>query len=326
MELRLLRQAIALADHGSFSKAAVSLHLSQSALTRGIQALEQHVGVRLFERHHGGVEPTSAGALLLKRARSLLKQIGELEDEMGRSGPADERPVRIAAGPYAAPMVVVPAVSRAWQQECQPQVELEVTRWARAIRLVHQGRIDLAVAEDSELDAHGLEVTKLRTHRAHLVMRRGHPLEGEAVVGLEEAFRWPLAFVSGVPARLSSRFPRSDGRTPFTPAFRCEDLGLTKELLASSDLVALLPLCLIGGELEAGVLTAAPLREQWVETSFSIMRLNGQPAPSPVEELVGHLVEADRLAAERSEELAETLKRRKTRKGAARRRRRGGKN
>jgi len=307
MELRHLRQAVALVDHGTFSKAAVALNMSQSALTRGIQALEEQVGARLFERSHAGVEPTSAGLLLLKRARSLLTQVEELKVEMGFSGQGVERPVRVATGPYAAPGAVIPAVSRWWGGGVKARVEIEVTRWSRAIRLVRQGRADLAVAEDSEVESQGLEITKLRTHPAFAVVRRGHPLEDSGVLPLDEVFRWPLAFVAGVPVRLSSRLGKASGSTPFAPALRCEDLGLVKTLVASSELVALLPLCLVGEELVAGTLAALPLRERWMKTSYAVMRLNSQPPAGPVAELVRHIIEADRRAAEWSEELAAGL-------------------
>lgn len=320
MELRHLRQAVAVSELGTFSRAAVSLNLSQSALTRGIQALEEQVGVRLFERNHDGVEPTSAGKLLLKRARSLLSQVEELEAEMGRSGRGSERPLRVAAGPYAAPLVVIPAIGCMWQRSTEPRIELEVTPWSRAIRLVRQGRADLAVAEDSEVDPHGLEITKLCKHPVFAVVRAGHSLDGSGELGLDEVFRWPLAFVAGVPVRLSSRLPRAASGAPFSPSFRCEDLGLAKKLVASTDLVALLPLGLIEEELTAGSMVAIPLRHRWMATSFSIMRLNGQDPSETVSEMARQIVEADQRASDMGEELADRLGLQSSRTGSRRRR------
>lgn len=305
MELRHLRQAVALADHESFSKAAVALHLSQSALTRGIQALEEQVGSRLFDRVPSGVEPTNAGLLFLKRARSLLSQVEELEIEMGLSGPGDERSIRIAAGPYAAPIAVIPAISKLWEGGVKPRIEVDVTQWARAIRLVRQGRVEFAVAEDSELDPQGLELVKLQSHPAYAIVRKGHPLERSTSVGLGEVFKWPLAFVTGVPARLSSRFPKLTGGTPFTPGFRCEDLGLVNRLIATTDLVGLMPLCLIEEELESGKLSAVALKDRWMQTSFSVIRVRGAPIDEAAGDLIERIVEADRISAEKGRELAE---------------------
>jgi len=61
IELRHLAHALALAEHRNFARAAKALHMSQSALTRNIETLEERMGLSLFERMRSGVEPTDAG-------------------------------------------------------------------------------------------------------------------------------------------------------------------------------------------------------------------------------------------------------------------------
>ena len=60
-ELQQLRQVIALAEHGSFVRAAAALHLSQPALSRSIAGLERRFGSPLFLRRKSGIEPTDLG-------------------------------------------------------------------------------------------------------------------------------------------------------------------------------------------------------------------------------------------------------------------------
>ena len=79
LELQQLRQVIALAEHGSFVRAAAALHISQPALSRSIQNLEQRFGSELFLRSSGGVVPTDVGRLYLERARDLLRMADELD-------------------------------------------------------------------------------------------------------------------------------------------------------------------------------------------------------------------------------------------------------
>ena len=67
IEIRHLHHALALAEHRNFARAAEALHLSQPALTRSIQNLEEKMGLELFERRPKGVDPTDAGQLMLKR-------------------------------------------------------------------------------------------------------------------------------------------------------------------------------------------------------------------------------------------------------------------
>ena len=72
MQLRQLQHLVALADQGSFGRAAQAVHLSQPALSRSIENLEENLQARLVDRAYGSVRFTQAGELVLARARELL--------------------------------------------------------------------------------------------------------------------------------------------------------------------------------------------------------------------------------------------------------------
>ena len=72
MELRHLNSFVAIAEAGSFSRAAERLWIAQPALSTQIRRLEDELGIKLFERHARGVAPTDAGELFLERARAVL--------------------------------------------------------------------------------------------------------------------------------------------------------------------------------------------------------------------------------------------------------------
>ena len=72
MELRHLRYFVAIAEEGSFTRAAERLWVAQPGLSTQIRRLESEVGVQLFERHTRGVDLTDAGELFLERARTAL--------------------------------------------------------------------------------------------------------------------------------------------------------------------------------------------------------------------------------------------------------------
>lgn len=75
MELRQLRYFLAVAEHLSFSAAARAIHVSQPPLSRQVAALEQELGVRLFERNNHSVSLTAAGSVFLDRARDVLRGV-----------------------------------------------------------------------------------------------------------------------------------------------------------------------------------------------------------------------------------------------------------
>jgi len=72
MELRHFRYFVAIAEEGSFTRAAERLWVAQPGLSTQIRRLETELGVRLFERHTRGVDLTPAGKLFLERARTVL--------------------------------------------------------------------------------------------------------------------------------------------------------------------------------------------------------------------------------------------------------------
>ena len=89
MELEQLRVFAAVADEGSFTGAARRLYISHSTVSRTITALEEELGVRLFERSSRDFRLTEAGEALLPQAQSLLAAAEKIKDGMKNARPAN---------------------------------------------------------------------------------------------------------------------------------------------------------------------------------------------------------------------------------------------
>jgi DNA-binding transcriptional LysR family regulator len=109
MDLRSLRHVVVLAKLLSYTKAAQELCLTQSALTRSIQAIERHWNARLFDRDRGGVHLTAVGRSFVERATALLREADDLDRMLRRSTNADVGEVSFGLGPLAA-QALLPAV------------------------------------------------------------------------------------------------------------------------------------------------------------------------------------------------------------------------
>eukprot|EP01036_Dinobryon_divergens_P056464 gene56464-75395_t len=94
MQLRQLQHLVALADQGSFGRAAQAVHLSQPALSRSIDNLEEVLQARLIDRAYGTVRFTQAGELVLARARELLADAA-LTRQIETDGPIAREYMRI---------------------------------------------------------------------------------------------------------------------------------------------------------------------------------------------------------------------------------------
>jgi len=82
MELRQLRDFVAVVDHGTVTAAAEALHLSQPPLSAQIHLLEEELGTPLFDRSTRRMRMTEAGRLLYGRACGVLGQCADLQEEM----------------------------------------------------------------------------------------------------------------------------------------------------------------------------------------------------------------------------------------------------
>ena len=97
VELRHLRAFVAVAEEGTFTRAARRLHLSQPPLSKQVRQLERELGTTLFVRRPDGIELTRDGAMLLERAQAALTAIDDFQ-ESTKSVSMRARPLRLGIG------------------------------------------------------------------------------------------------------------------------------------------------------------------------------------------------------------------------------------
>ena len=324
VELQQLRQAIALADHGSFVRAAAALHISQPALSRSIQNLESRFGNTLFVRATSGVVPTDFGRVCLERARDLLRMADELESEAVGHGALRRGRVAVGGGPFPAESFLGPAAARLIDAYPQAVVEVRTHNWDELLRQLRSRELDFFVAETSTLAREAdLEVEALPSrHSIHFFVRAGHPLAGRRGVTAGEVMHWPFAAPSRVPPRMLKPLLRAQGAPsarsstlrPF-PAIECNGVASVKRIVRDSNAVSASILSCISSELETGefVLVGS---EPELHLQYGIVRLRRRPWTQIALALHGHVLDAEREA---SAEEARLLARFAARKSARRR-------
>lgn len=191
--LQLYRQALVLAQHGNYARAAEALGIAQPNLTRAIAALERSLGLRLFDRGRSGAVPTAFGRVFVERASGVLRGDAELRRELQLLAALATGTLTIACGPYAAEAAVADALARLVAAHPQLRVECTVMSPGQVLAEVLSGAADIGVGTGAVLERDAeLVVERFGALRVHLACRPGHPLTREPGLTLERALRYPL--------------------------------------------------------------------------------------------------------------------------------------
>jgi DNA-binding transcriptional LysR family regulator len=187
MELRHLRHFAAIAERLSFSKAAEALHLSQPALSRQIQGLEDELGCALFERLPSEIRLTPEGEYLRDRATALLTGVDDLVQEMKSRGKTRVRRLRLAHFGTFLELFMVPFLHRLHQRHPGWQIDLLELEPAKALRSLARGEVDAASTGRPEPHLlEGLETRLLWVDSPLLVVPADHALAKRRAVRLAD--------------------------------------------------------------------------------------------------------------------------------------------
>lgn len=138
--LDLIRGFEAAARHLSFTRAAQELFLTQSAVSRQIQGLEEQLGVALFERHHRALLLTEEGQMLYRSAASVLRELQETMERISSRTQASM--VTVTAMLTFASLWLVPRLPAFRQQH--PRIDVRIAA-DNAVLDLERSRIDVAI-------------------------------------------------------------------------------------------------------------------------------------------------------------------------------------
>jgi LysR family hydrogen peroxide-inducible transcriptional activator len=185
MELHQLRYFCAVAETGSFSRAAEQSHVSQPSLSQQIIKLEEELGARLFDRLGRSVRLTELGKTFLPRARAVLRELEAAKGDVVERKDFVGGPVTVGViptvGPYFLPRVLT-SFSRKF-----PQVRFTVVEEITPVLLdrLRAGAIDVAILA-LPIRGHEFETTPLLTERLFAALPKNHRLAKRTALSLRD--------------------------------------------------------------------------------------------------------------------------------------------
>lgn len=167
MDLRQLRYFVAIVEQGSFSRAATFLHVAQPALSLHVRNMEADLGTALLFRTSRGVEPTEAGAILLRHARILLDQLTVAEEEIRGHQNDPEGEVRLGVPGTIGQILAVPLITAVHLRYPKIKLRLAEAMSGFILEWLREERIDLAILY-GPAEEHGIKTQRLLEERLQL--------------------------------------------------------------------------------------------------------------------------------------------------------------
>lgn len=282
-----MRYVVAVAELGSFTRAAERCFVVQSALSHQVARLEQELGVRLFHRTSRQVRLSVAGEAFLPVARQCLDAADRAVAEVAATTGVLRGVLSVGVIPTVA-AVDVPAALRAFrEQHPQVQVRLAGANSEESVRQVVAGTLDLAFLGLPEgVEPTGVAAHELARDRHRAVLAPDHPLAGRRRLRLDQLAAEPFVdFPAGTPGRRQSDLAFAAAGLAREVAFEVTDLLLMARILRSGLAVTLLPSMVVAQvpDLVAIPVTGAPTRAEHVVWS----RFGPAPAAAAFLEQLG---------------------------------------
>jgi DNA-binding transcriptional LysR family regulator len=269
IELRHLRYFVAVAEELHFGRAAARLHLAQPPLSQQIRKLEQIVGHALFLRTSRAVKLTSAGEVLLERARRTLHNVQEDVAETRRVGRGEVGSLKV--GFIGSGMLTsLPAMLGRYRRR-YPNVLLQLheSHTAGVIRALATSALDVGFLRDGG-ECEGLTVEVLFSEPFVAVLPRGHARARQKSISAAELRDEPFVFFS----------PTAGSRAYEKSMSLCEEHGFRPQVVQEAP-QWLTVLRLVGAGL--GVTIAPACVRQIAGPDVVCLKLRGAKVTSDIE-------------------------------------------
>ncbi|EID9747720.1 LysR family transcriptional regulator [Salmonella enterica] len=264
IRLRHLHTFVAVAQQGTLGRAAETLNLSQPALSKTLNELEQLTGTRLFERGRLGAQLTVPGEQFLTHAVKVLDALNTAGQALNRKEDASADVVRVGALPTAALGILPAAIGRFHQQQKSTSLQVATMNNTMLLAGLKSGEIDLGIGRMSDPELMGgLNYELLFLESLKLVVRPGHPLLQETIT-LSRVMEWPVVVSpkGTVPRQNAEALLQSQGCKMPAGCIETLSASLSRQLTVDYDYVWFVPSGAVKEDLRQAMLVSLPVPTQ----------------------------------------------------------------
>lgn len=294
IRLRHLHTFVAVAQQGTLGRAADMLSLSQPALSRTLNELEELTGSRLLERDRLGARLTSAGEQFLLHAVKILDDLNHAGQIFNPEAIATAHLVRVGALPTAAPGLLPAVIGPFHKQQSLVRIQVAIMNNTMILAGLKCGELDIGIGRmaDPELMA-GLNYELLFLESLRLVVRADHPLLNETMT-LSRILEWPAVVCPpGTAPRINTDalLTRQGCRLP-SACVETLSASLSRQLTLNYNYVWFVPSGAVKEDLRQGILTALPVPSPSAAEPIGLLTRMDIPLPEGAQMLVSAIRKA----------------------------------
>jgi LysR family transcriptional regulator, low CO2-responsive transcriptional regulator len=287
----------AVAQHQSFSRAALDLYLSQPGVSQQVKALERNLGLPLLEKNGRRIRLTEAGAELYAYSDRIFALLDETRLVLEELSGARRGRVKVAASTTAGIYIVPAALGAFHKQNAGVTLTLDVVNRFNAQERLLNDDVDVAVMGLIE-DAHDLEVAEFVPNELVVIAPPGHRFVGRTWISLaelsEETF---LLRESGSGTRTDVERLFSIAEVPLTVGMELRSSGAIKQAVTAGLGVSIMPLSALELELAAGRVVTLDVEGFPVHRHWYLVRRAGRHLSAAAQALWSFLLDYRDTAA-----------------------------
>jgi DNA-binding transcriptional LysR family regulator len=286
MDVRQLEMFRAVAEEGSFTRAAQRLHVSQSAVSRQVKLLEEELGGLLLHRGGNGISLTAPGELVLKTANRVQRDLQDVVWQLSATQKLQRGLLRLGGGMTVC-LYILPRLLKRFRSRFK-QVELHVASGTSEgiLRLLRNHQVDLGLLT-LPVVASDLEVLPVLKEEMVVVMAPRHPLARARSVEPRSLGRFPLIlFEAGSNTRKVVDQFFLEEEIPAKVAMETENVEIIKAMVASGLGISLIPYAAIARDLGSRRFAWARVRGRRLYRETGWVYLKSDHLPRVVAEML----------------------------------------
>jgi|GEM_PF-987535 len=275
-----LQHLLAIIEQGTIHRAAESLHLTHTAVTRSLNKLEEGLGVALFERSKAGMTPTAFCLQITGSCQQVLVDIGEIKREADIYRNLSGGLLRIAVGKAARGLILRDTLPLFHAR--YPKITVHITEDTpeQLVESLHGRELDIVIAgSGSYRDVEDLSLQLLQKIPMSILVRPGHPLITEIEAGLQCLIHYPLVGATMIGKShpvyklLSTYLEVEQKESDRWPTIMCSDYPTIENILVSSDACLIGPVREFSRQLAEGRLVSIDIPGRDISLDLSVIEI-----------------------------------------------------